>query len=106
MRGSISPSIRSASSSASPGKQPQGGSFDSTPGFEVGLGLEVPLLLDATGLWLAFHGGIRWSDETLGSGLVTTPEEREAYLSITLAWHQVIAAAPRRHGRPRTSLRG
>jgi hypothetical protein len=72
-------------------QQPQGGSFDSTPGFGVGLGLEVPLLLDATGLWVAFHGGIRWSDETLGSGLVTTPEEREAYLSITLAWHQVIA---------------
>jgi hypothetical protein len=73
-------------------QQPQGGSFTSSPGLEVGLGLEVPLLLDATGLWLAFHGGVRWSDETLGSGLVATSDEREAYLSITLAWHQVIAA--------------
>jgi hypothetical protein len=72
-------------------QQPQGGAFDSNPGFEVGLGLEVPLMVDATGLWLAFHGGIRWSDRTLGSGVVATPEEREAYLSITLAWHQVVA---------------
>ncbi len=72
-------------------QQPQGGSFDSSPGFEVGLGLEVPLLVDATGLWVAFHGGIRWSDETLASGLVATPEEREVYLSVTLAWHQLVA---------------
>lgn len=73
-------------------QQPQGGSFSSSPGFEVGLGLEVPLLLDATGLWLAFHGGVRWSDESLGSGLVETADQREAYVSITLAWHQVVAA--------------
>lgn len=72
--------------------QPPSGPFASTPGFEVGLGVEVPLLLDATGLWLAFHGGIRWSDEALSSGRVETHEEREAYLSITLAWHQVIVA--------------
>ena len=73
-------------------QQPQGRPFASSPGFEVGLGLEVPLLLDATGLWLAFHGGVRWSDESLASGLVETADEREAYVSITLAWHQVVAA--------------
>lgn len=72
-------------------QQPQGGSFTTSPGLEVGLGLEVPLILDATGLWLAFHGGIRWSDESLTSGRVATADEREAYLSITLAWHQVVA---------------
>jgi hypothetical protein len=71
-------------------QEPQGAAFASSPGFELGLGLEVPLLLDATGLWLAFHGGLRWSDETLASGLVATPDEREAYVSITLAWHQVV----------------
>jgi hypothetical protein len=72
--------------------QPPSGPIESTPGFEVGLGVEVPLLLDATGLWLAFHGGIRWSDEALSSGRVETHEQREAYLSITLAWHQVVVA--------------
>jgi hypothetical protein len=73
-------------------QQPQSGPFASTPGLEAGLGVEVPLLLDATGLWLAFHGGIRWSDEALASGLVETHEQREAFLSITLAWHQVVVA--------------
>ena len=52
----------------------------------------MPLFLDATGLWLAFHGGLRWSDEALASGVVATTEQREAYLSVTLAWHQVVAA--------------
>jgi hypothetical protein len=78
--------------------QPQGGEFAVHPGLEAGLGFEFPLFLDATGLWLAFHGGLRWSDETLGSGVVATANEaneaneREAYLAITLAWHQVISA--------------
>jgi hypothetical protein len=73
-------------------QEPQGSGFRSTPGMQVGLGVEVPLFLDATGLWLAFHGGIRWSDETLASGVVDTSEYREAYVSVTLAWHQVVAA--------------
>jgi len=73
-------------------QQPQNGPFASTPGFQAGLGVEVPLLLDATGLWLAFHGGIRWSDEALASSLVETHQQREAFLSITLAWHQVVVA--------------
>jgi hypothetical protein len=72
-------------------QQPQGASFSSNPGFEAGFGFEVPLLLDATGLWLAFHGGLRWSVDTLGTGVVATTDEREAYLSVTLAWHQVLA---------------
>jgi hypothetical protein len=72
-------------------QEPQGSPFEPTPGLQVGLGVEVPLFLDATGLWLAFHGGIRWSDETMASGLVDTAERREAYLSITLAWHQVVS---------------
>ena len=72
-------------------QQPQGGSFSSSPGFEAGFGFEVPLFVDATGLWLAFHGGLRWSEETLASGVVVTTEQREAYLAVTLAWHQVIA---------------
>ncbi len=72
-------------------QQPQGGSFAASPGFEAGFGFEVPLFLDATGLWLAFHGGLRWSEETLSSGVIATTEQREAYLAVTLAWHQVVA---------------
>jgi hypothetical protein len=70
--------------------QPAGGDFALHPGFEVGLGVEVPLMLEATGLWLAFHGGLRWSDETLGTGVVATAVDREAYLAISLAWHQMV----------------
>lgn len=72
--------------------QPAEGVFALHPGFEAGLGVEVPLMLEATGLWLAFHGGLRWSDETLGTGLVSTAGEREGYLAISLAWHQLVVA--------------
>jgi hypothetical protein len=70
--------------------QAHDGPFATHPGFEAGLGVEVPLMLDATGLWLAFHGGLRWSDETLGTGVVEVAAEREAYLAITVAWHQLV----------------
>ena len=70
--------------------EPEGTSFASRPGVEGGLGVEVPIFPAASGPWVGLHGGIRWSDETLASGSVHTEEDREAYLSITLAWHQVI----------------
>jgi hypothetical protein len=73
-------------------QQPQVRPFEPTPGLQVGLGVEVPLLLEATGLWLALHGGLRWNDEALASGIVETHDQREAYLSVTLAWHQVVVA--------------
>ncbi len=71
--------------------QPVEGSFASRPGVEAGLGIEVPILPAASGPWLGLHGGVRWSDDVLGSGFVRTAEDRAAYLSITLAWHQVIS---------------
>ncbi len=71
--------------------QPMGGSFASRPGVEAGLGIEVPILPAASGPWIGLHGGVRWSDGVLGSGFVQTAEDRAAYLSITLAWHQVIS---------------
>jgi hypothetical protein len=72
-------------------EQPQGGSFASHPGFQAGLGLEVPLFAAATGPWLAFHGGLRWSDGALVTGVIETAEQRQAYLTITVAWHQVVS---------------
>jgi hypothetical protein len=72
--------------------QPEGRSFASRPGFEGGLGVEVPIVAAASGPWIGLHGGLRWSDDTLASGSVRTGVDREAYLSITLAWHQVVSA--------------
>ncbi len=71
--------------------QPRGESFASHPGFQAGLGLEVPLFAAATGPWLAFHGGLRWSDGALVTGILETGEQRQAYLTITVAWHQVVS---------------
>ncbi len=72
--------------------QPEGASFVAHPGVEAGLGIEFPIVPAASGPWIGVHGGVRWSDDVLGSGAVRSAEDREAYLSITLAWHEVISA--------------
>jgi len=70
--------------------QPQGGSFADRVGIQLGLGLELPLMARATGLWIGLHGGVRYSDWGLGRG-EDTALDRALYLQITLAWHQTIA---------------
>ncbi len=72
--------------------QPSGGSFGQRPGFQVGLALELPVSGRASGLWLGLHGGLRWSDATLGGDDVRGPSDRAAYLAITVAWHQFFGA--------------
>jgi hypothetical protein len=69
--------------------QPAGASFGSRPGAQAGLELELPLFAKATGLWLALHGGLRWSDDALSGGRIETPSDRGGYLTITIAWHQL-----------------
>ncbi len=72
--------------------QAAGSSFASRPGFQVGVGIELPILESATGPWIGLHGTIRWSDEALTSGVVQSDADREVCLALTLAWHQVIGA--------------
>ncbi len=72
--------------------QPAGTSFASLGGLQAGLGLEVPILPRATGPWIGLHGGVRWSDAALTSGAASSPDDRAAFVAITLAWHQVFAA--------------
>ena len=71
--------------------QPAGGSFASQAGFQAGLGLEVPILPQASGPWIGLHGGLRWSDLALASGMTASPDDRSVFLAITLAWHQLVA---------------
>ena len=69
-----------------------GSGFVGHPGFELGLGLEIPVGTSATGVWVGLHGGVRWGDRSLGAGVADTMDERAAFLAVTLAWHQIFAA--------------
>ncbi len=73
-------------------QQPQGRQFGAKPGFQAGLGLEIPIFSRATGLFIATHGGCRWSDGALAGETVQGPTDRALFVGITLAWHQVIGA--------------
>jgi hypothetical protein len=70
--------------------QPEGQGFASLPGIQVSIGLEVPLLARADGPWVGLHGGVRWSDVALASGVLQTADDRAAFVAFTLAWHQVV----------------
>jgi hypothetical protein len=65
---------------------------DFRPGFQLGLGLEVPVQAQATGLWVGLHGGVRWADQPPSVASAGGPDARGAYLTITLAWHQMVRA--------------
>jgi hypothetical protein len=70
--------------------QPQGEQFGQRPGLQTGIGLELPILAHASGPWIGLHGGIRFSDSALGGGPTSDPADRAFFLSITLAWHQIV----------------
>jgi len=65
---------------------------DLRPGFELGLGIELPFQASAAGLWIGLHGGVRWADQPSALGSTDGPNARAAYVTITLAWHQVVSA--------------
>ena len=54
--------------------------------------LELPILARASGPWIGLHGGIRFSDSALSGGPTSDPADRAFFLSITLAWHQIVGA--------------
>jgi len=72
--------------------QPRGESFGSKPGLQAGLGLEVPFFPRASGLWIGFHGGLRWSDAALAGTGADTASDRGGYLLVSLSWQQVFGA--------------
>jgi hypothetical protein len=46
----------------------------------------------AAGFWIGLHGGVRWADQPSALGSTDGPNARAAYVTITLAWHQVVSA--------------
>ncbi len=69
--------------------QPIGAAFGSRPGFQAGLGAEVPLFARATGMFVGFHGGARWSDAALSGRTLEGAADRSLYLTVSLGWQQV-----------------
>jgi hypothetical protein len=72
--------------------QPEGRPFGSKPGLQAGIGLQIPVLPNATGPVLGIHGGARWSDSALGGRAIEGPSDRALYLMVTIAWQQVFGA--------------
>ena len=71
--------------------QPAGTGFASRTGFELGLGLELPILEQASGPWIGVRGGLRWSDGAIGHAAAAGADAFQAVLAVTLAWHQILS---------------
>jgi hypothetical protein len=69
--------------------QPAGESFSAPPGLQVGLGIEVPLVLRANGPWIGVRAGVRWSEDALTTGRVRGADDRAAYLALTFVYEQL-----------------
>jgi hypothetical protein len=72
--------------------QPTGSEFGSSTGLQLGVGVEVPILANATGPWVGVHAGMRWSENAMAAGTVRDVDDRSAYVAVTLAWHQVVTS--------------
>jgi hypothetical protein len=64
---------------------PPGGSFGDRRGLEASLGLGVPLMGNATGLWLEARGLLRWADPAHDPG-----DKADGGILALLSWHQLV----------------
>lgn len=72
--------------------EPAGAAFGSRPGLQAGIGLQVPVLPNATGPVIGIHAGGRWSNAALGGNTIEGPSDRAVFLLVTLGWQQVFGA--------------
>ena len=70
--------------------EPPGRGFGSRMGLQASLGLELPLFGRAEGLFLTAHGGGRFSDGWASSEAPQSGQERAAFLTLGLAWHEIL----------------
>jgi hypothetical protein len=66
------------------------GSSTTRPGLFAGLGVELPLANEESGLWIRLATTMRWSPERL-DGDAGDPGGRAVVFLLGLAWHQVAA---------------
>lgn len=71
--------------------QPEGAALRAAPGLQLGLVAGVPLFASATGLWLAARAGARLGGAALEGTPTKDPAEKALYLSLELAWDQVLS---------------
>lgn len=64
--------------------------FGARMGLQASLGLELPLFAKAEGLFLTAHGGGRFSDRLAVAEAPTPGNERAAFVTFGLAWHEVL----------------
>lgn len=69
--------------------QPKMGDFADRVALQAGIAFEIPILPRANGPWIGLHGGARFSDKGLSREL-QAPLEQSGYLTLTLAWHQIV----------------
>ncbi len=59
------------------------------PGFQTSIGFGLPLMGQASGLMIGFHGGLRWTPDDLTGG--DRSPERQPFATLILGWQQPIA---------------
>jgi hypothetical protein len=69
----------------------QAGSFNQSPGIELGVGIEVPLTQDASGPWLGARGAVRWRGAELASKESGDPANLGPVIFLTFAWHVLVS---------------
>lgn len=74
--------------------QPPGAGFGARLGVQAALGLELPLFAHAEGLFLTLHGGVRLSNGWVSGAApeVGAERERAAFLTLGLAWHEIVSS--------------
>jgi hypothetical protein len=70
--------------------QREGARFDSAPGLQAGIGLELPILASASGPWIGLHGGARWGPRAMAGEGIVDPDDRSLFLTVTLAYHAIL----------------
>jgi hypothetical protein len=64
--------------------------FGSRMGLQASVGLELPLFGKAEGLFLTAHGGGRFSDRLAVAEAPSPSNERAAFVTFGLAWHELL----------------
>jgi hypothetical protein len=70
--------------------QPYKGSFGDTVGLSLGFGVELPLLPQANGPFIAVRAALRWSREALSAADTTTVDQRAFVVTVAFGWQGIL----------------